>query len=98
MARYSRRFTLPDGFPAVVKDFAREVLREQPVNIYEFGAQYFAHKVASGGAVGGRAAGGRGGVLAGAELQKRLTNLFIEADSDGSGALDRKEFKTVRGA
>lgn len=35
-------FTIPEGFPALLKGFTREVLRNQPENIFEFGAQYFA--------------------------------------------------------
>ena len=41
-SRYTSTLTVPDGFPEMLKDFAREVLRQQPVNIYEFGARYVA--------------------------------------------------------
>jgi len=33
--------SIPPEFPQVLKDFVREVLREQPENIYNFGARYF---------------------------------------------------------
>ena len=33
---------MPGTFPALLKDFACEVLRDQPENIYEYGARYFA--------------------------------------------------------
>ena len=33
---------IPVDFKDLITDFAREVLRCQPENIYEFGAQYFA--------------------------------------------------------
>ena len=32
---------MPEEFPDLLHDFAREVLRDQPDNIYEYGAQYF---------------------------------------------------------
>ena len=32
---------IPSDFKELITDFAREVLRCQPENIYEFGAQYF---------------------------------------------------------
>jgi len=41
-SRYQKLFVIPDGFPALLKDFTREILRNQPTNIYEFGAEYFA--------------------------------------------------------
>jgi hypothetical protein len=34
-------FALPPGFPTLLKDFAREVLRHQPPDIHAFGAEYF---------------------------------------------------------
>jgi hypothetical protein len=40
-ARYQKQIAVPDGFPVLLKDFAREVLRQQPENIYGFGAQHF---------------------------------------------------------
>ena len=33
---------LPDGFKELITEFTREVLRNQPAKIYEFGAMYFA--------------------------------------------------------
>ena len=33
---------MPGTFPELLKDFACEVLRDQPENIYEYGARYFA--------------------------------------------------------
>ena len=41
-SKYIQKFPIPGSFPELVHDFTREVLREQPENIYEFGAQYFA--------------------------------------------------------
>lgn len=37
----SSEFGLPPNYPQVLMDFAREVIRSQPTNIYEFGKEYF---------------------------------------------------------
>jgi hypothetical protein len=39
--KYSRDFGVPKDFPSVLKAFTREVLRSNPADIYEFGANYF---------------------------------------------------------
>lgn len=41
-SKYIRKFPVPGSFPEMLKDFACEVLRDQPENIYEYGARYFA--------------------------------------------------------
>ncbi|XP_055346761.1 uncharacterized protein LOC129594183 [Paramacrobiotus metropolitanus] len=38
----SRAVHLPKGFRRLLDDFSREVLRQRPCNIYQFGADYFA--------------------------------------------------------
>ena len=40
-SKYIQKYPVPQGFPDVLHDFAREVLRDQPENIYEFGYLYF---------------------------------------------------------
>ena len=32
---------IPTEFPDLLHDFAREILKDQPDNIYEYGAAYF---------------------------------------------------------
>jgi hypothetical protein len=32
---------IPSDFPDLLHDFAREILRDQPEDIYEYGALYF---------------------------------------------------------
>ncbi len=39
--RYVQKFPVPDAFPSVMHDFAREVLRDQPDNFYYYGYLYF---------------------------------------------------------
>ena len=40
-SKYIQKFPIPGQFPDILHDFAREVLRDQPENIYEYGAAYF---------------------------------------------------------
>jgi hypothetical protein len=40
-SKYIQKYPVPQGFPDILHDFAREVLRDQPENIYEFGYLYF---------------------------------------------------------
>jgi hypothetical protein len=40
-SRYAPKFQVPSAFPDLLKAFVREILRNQPANIYEFGAEYF---------------------------------------------------------
>ena len=40
-SKYLQKYPVPEDFPDLLHDFAREVLRDQPANIYEYGALYF---------------------------------------------------------
>ena len=40
-SKYIQKFPIPGQFPDVLHDFVREALRDQPENIYEYGAAYF---------------------------------------------------------
>ena len=40
-SKYIQKFPIPGSFPDILHDFVREVLRDQPENIYEYGAAYF---------------------------------------------------------
>lgn len=51
--QYSRDFGVPKDFPSVLKAFTREVLRSNPSDIYEFGANYFSEVLQQ--VMGGRA-------------------------------------------
>lgn len=35
------KLSVPEGWEALLNGFAREVLRDQPADIYAFGAEYF---------------------------------------------------------
>ena len=41
-SKYIRKYPIPGSFAELLHDFTREVLRDQPENIYEYGALYFA--------------------------------------------------------
>jgi len=101
-SRYQKAFTIPEGFPSILKSFTREILRSQPVNIYEFGARYFAELVEANNAALQQAEFEEGGLVAeertifdmdDAELQDFILDIFLQFDADASGYLDRKEFK-----
>ena len=40
-SKYLQKYPIPSGFQSVLSDFTREVLRDQPANIVEYGAKYF---------------------------------------------------------
>jgi Ca2+-binding EF-hand superfamily protein len=93
-SKYGKEFAVPKDFPSVLKSFTREVLRSQPDNIYQFGATYFTELLAQADAAArGESDGPRR--LDRAELEQLLAQMFVEADTDGSGALNIVELKQV---
>ena len=40
-SKYLQKFPVPDNFYEILHDFAREVIRDQPDDILEYGANYF---------------------------------------------------------
>lgn len=119
-SKYQKPLAIPEGFPALLKGFTREILRAQPDNIYEFGARYFQDLLKNGQtgidisqapvqnqmqpaqpATGGldhvseTAAAIDIASLTPAQLEPLVLGLFMEADKDGSGYLDRFEFTEV---
>lgn len=40
-SRFSNKFPIPEGFPEILHDFAKEVVRYQPNDIFDFAIQYF---------------------------------------------------------
>lgn len=96
-SQFQRQFTIPPEFPRVLKDLTREVLRAQPDNIYAFAAEYFVSKLQERDAVQGfrSSISGQGGDLDMNQLQDAIMECFLQADTDGSGTLDRREFKEL---
>lgn len=40
-SKYIQKFPVPEGFPEILHDLAKEILRNQPADILEFSALYF---------------------------------------------------------
>ena len=40
-SRLSNKFPIPEGFPEILHDFAKEIVRYQPNDIFDFAIQYF---------------------------------------------------------
>merc|ERR1712159_968806 len=96
-SRYRRPFRYPDGFADVLRDFTREVLRDQPKSIPEYGAAYFDRILKQSAEQQVIAEEGSGGPdrMSQEQLLEYLSQVFMEADVDGSGSLSYKEFKKV---
>jgi len=92
-AKFARNFTLPEGFPQLLKDFTREVLRADPEDVYKFGHEYFSEAIERRN--NPEDYGAEPERLSMEELKERIAQWFDEADADGNGVLDRKEFKKV---
>ena len=41
-SQHLKKYPIPGSFPELLRDFTMAVLRDQPENIYEYGAAYFA--------------------------------------------------------
>lgn len=97
-SKFAKQYSIPPEFPHILKDFTREVLRNQPANPYEFAAKYF-HCLASGLPTDGEQVRG---VPSGGEVDMSLDDvesiiqdLFGKYDADGNGFLDPMEFKSL---
>jgi Ca2+-binding EF-hand superfamily protein len=99
-SKFAKQYQIPPEFPDILKDFAREVLRNQPANINEFAAKYFDCLAQ------GLPAEGPGGETMGAdgneepemsldEVETIIQDLFHKYDGDGNGYLDPQEFKSL---
>jgi Ca2+-binding EF-hand superfamily protein len=107
-SKFAKQFQVPPEFPEILKDFTREVLRNQPTNINEFAAKYFdclAQGLPAGAPIG--VGGGGGGACFGPnfnddedgmsleEVESIVKDLFKKYDADDSGFLDPSEFKAL---
>ena len=43
-SKYLQKFSVPESFPEILHDFAREILRDQPKDILKYGFEYFKAK------------------------------------------------------
>jgi len=96
-SKFAKQYQIPPEFPDILKDFAREVLRNQPANINEFAAKYFdclAQGLPAEGP-GGDAAGGDEPEMSLDEVETIIQDLFHKYDGDANGYLDPSEFKSL---
>jgi len=96
-SKFAKQYQIPPEFPDILKDFTREVLRNQPANINEFAAKYF-DCLAQGLPAEGQAADGGGGddpEMSLDEVESIIQDLFQKYDSDANGYLDPGEFKAL---
>jgi Ca2+-binding EF-hand superfamily protein len=96
-SKFAKQYQIPPEFPEVLKDFAREVLRNQPSNINEFAAKYF-DCLANG--LPADAQAGPDGVegepdMSLEEVEGIILDLFHKYDKDGNQFLDPQEFKNL---
>jgi Ca2+-binding EF-hand superfamily protein len=96
-SKFAKQYQIPPEFPDILKDFAREVLRNQPANINEFAAKYFdclAQGLPAEGGLG-EVAGDQGPDMSMDEIEMIVQDLFRKYDFDGNGYLDPTEFKSL---
>jgi Ca2+-binding EF-hand superfamily protein len=98
-SKFAKQYQIPPEFPEILKDFTREVLRNQPANINEFAVKYF-DCLAQGLPADNRGGGGMAGgdeepEMSLEEVEAIIQDLFHKYDSDGNGYLDPKEFKAL---
>jgi len=95
-SKFAKQYQIPSEFPDILKDFAREVLRNQPQNINEFAAKYF-DCLASGlptDANDGQDGEGDADMPLD-EIENIVQDLFAKYDKDNNGYLDPPEFKAL---
>ena len=91
MTNIVEQFSIPDGFADILKSFTREVLRDQPEDINAYAAEYFAALAAQQAPTSENEdlnidMGG---------LRERIENMFVSADVEGKGYLNRTQFMEV---
>jgi len=95
-SKFMKQYSIPSEFPEILKDFSREVLRNQPGNIYEFAAKYF-DCLANGLPTDVHTSQAMEGdpEMSLDEVEAIIQDLFHMGDKDGNGYLDPQEFKAL---
>jgi Ca2+-binding EF-hand superfamily protein len=96
-SKFAKQYQIPPEFPDILKDFGREVLRNQPGNINEFAAKYF-DCLANGLPADSQAAAGGGEGepdMSLEEVEGIILDLFHKYDKDDNQFLDPQEFKSL---
>lgn len=100
-SKFAKSYQIPPEFPDILKDFTREVLRNQPGNINEFAAKYFdclASGLPADMAEGSRAAAAAQDEIPDMSLEEVegiIQDLFQKYDQDNNQFLDPGEFKAL---
>jgi len=96
-SKYAKRYRIPEGFPEVMRDLTREVLRDFPRDkdvvdeerwILEYAAKHFAQKAAGGGVLrpgvsgAGTASGGGDSGSAGFPTGQELAEIIHRLFAD----------------
>eukprot|EP00960_Hanusia_phi_P040067 754228-Hanusia_phi.AAC.1 len=87
-SKFGTTHSIPTEFAGILKEFVRDILREQPKNIFAFGSRYFNQKLE-------QYAPNEFNKLQQEELVEYLTDIFVKSDEDGNGVLDKHEFKIL---
>mmetsp|Transcript_101799 Transcript_101799/g.270849 ORF Transcript_101799/g.270849 Transcript_101799/m.270849 type:complete len:425 (-) Transcript_101799:101-1375(-) len=96
-SKFAKQYRIPPEFPDILKDFSREVLRNQPANIHEFAAKYF-DCLANGlpaDAQGRQVNAEAEPDMSLEEIEGIIQDLFRKYDSDGNAFLDPQEFRAL---
>uniref|UniRef100_A0A7S0ASR6 EF-hand domain-containing protein n=1 Tax=Pyrodinium bahamense TaxID=73915 RepID=A0A7S0ASR6_9DINO len=96
-SKFAKQYRIPPEFPDILKDFTREVLRNQPPDINEFAAKYF-DCLANGlpaDAKGGQLGADDEPDMSLEEVEGIIQDLFRKYDRDGNQFLDPQEFKAL---
>lgn len=102
-SKYTKQLQIPEEFAPLLKDFTRDVLRQQKYTLTEneilaFAAKYFQDLVdkrdgkTDNNVVDNRPAYMK---MSDEEISTFVQNIFREGDVDGNGCLDYKEFKRI---
>lgn len=90
-----KQFPIPPEFPDILKDFTREILRNQPTNIIEFASKYF-DLLASGLPTDAQIDHSADEPdMSAEEVESIIQDLFAKYDKDGNMYLDCHEFKSL---
>ncbi len=96
-AALSTQLAIPEGFPGIIKELTREILRDQPENINAYAANYFERMLSQqyGGGGSGQPTGGGRSEIDIESLEARIGEMFAAADDEGKGYLTREQATSV---
>lgn len=95
-SKYAKKFAVPESFPELLQDLTREILREvtegrrqgSREDMVRFAHEYMLARLQ-------HRSQRRRPPLSEEQMRERIMQLFRDADVDGNGYLDHREFKAV---